>query len=226
MAVRTDVTFDFTVSPRTVEVKAPSTTITIQDLYDTLASEQAKVQNGVFAVLIKGSGKQNLGSGVRVGVTVELQNTQLAFAARAGPSTVQCTVTGGNLVAIDASAAELNPIKPTAFTQVVVEKSTSASIASGVTLPKKNAALPQFHYVLRDATTKLPKTGITGITGQIAKDGGAFAALTNPSAEVANGVYRVTGGFTAAELNADVATLRFSAVGVDDTILTVVTATE
>lgn len=130
MAVRTDLSVDFAVAPRIVTVAAPSTTITVQDLYDTLATEQAKVQNGAFAILLKGSGKDALGGGRFVGITVALQNTQLAFAARAGPTYVQCTVTDGNFVAIDCSGNAINPITPTAFTQIVVQQATSPGLVS------------------------------------------------------------------------------------------------
>lgn len=94
--------------------------------------------------------------------------------------------------------------------------------AGGNTFPQKGVALNNFAFVLRDSTTKLPKTGVTGITGEIAKDAGSFAALTNAEVEVANGVYRVD--LTSTEMNADVLTLRFAAAGIDDTLVTIVTA--
>lgn len=43
--------------------------------------------------------------------------------------TVQCVVNGGNLVALDDIGDPMSPIHPTAFTQVTIELSTSASIA-------------------------------------------------------------------------------------------------
>ena len=141
MAVRGDLTVDYTVSPRVVTIAAPSTTITIQDLYDTLQTEQSRVYNSAFPALLNGFGKQDLGGGVRVGVTLELRNTRLAFAARAGPSTIQCTVKEGNLVATDDAGAVINAIEPSAFTQVVVQQSTSASIAAGTLSLSKYLAL-------------------------------------------------------------------------------------
>lgn len=229
MAFRSDISIDFTLSPRIITVASPSVTVTIQDLVDTLRIHEADFLNLDEPKLLDAAGKQDLGGGASVGVTLTLQNAKLAFEARLGPTFEQCTVTGGNFVAVDTGGVPISPIEPTAFTQVVVQQSTSPTLitttgSGGNTLPKKNTALAQFHYVLRDATTHLPKTGVTGITGQIAKDGGVFATLTNSSVEVSNGVYRVSGGFTATEMNADVVTLRFSAVGVDDTILTIVTA--
>jgi len=43
---------------------------------------------------------------------------------------VQCNISGGNLVAVDAVGADLDPIFPTSYTQVVLTGSTSATISS------------------------------------------------------------------------------------------------
>lgn len=43
---------------------------------------------------------------------------------------IQCNVTGGNLVAVDVNGVDLDPIFPTAFTQVVKTSSSSATIAA------------------------------------------------------------------------------------------------
>lgn len=86
---------------------------------------------------------------------------------------------------------------------------------------KKGTALSDFEFVM--ILTSDHVTGGTGLTvsGQIAKDGGAFAALTNAVTEKSNGVYNVD--LTAAEMNADIITLRFSAATADDTIITIKT---
>ena len=105
-----------------------------------------------------------------------------------------------------------------------LQRSDLIITTGGNTVPSKNTALLQFHFTMRDSGTHLPKTGVTGITGEIAKDGGAFIALASSISEVANGVYRLDSGLTAAELNADVVTLRFSETSVDDTLITMVTS--
>jgi len=131
MAVRTDITVDFTVAPRIITVAAPSVVLTIQDLYDTLRDIEKKPRNMSQLILVSAGGKEALGGGVQVGITLTLQNAKVAFAARAGPSFVQCTVSGGNLVAVDAVQAIIDPVQTTAFTQVVIAQSSSATIASG-----------------------------------------------------------------------------------------------
>ncbi len=82
MTVRADLTIDYTISPRVVTVAAPSVVLILQDLYDTLAFHDAKPQNMDDLVTVVASGKETLGGGVFVAVTLELQNTQLAFQER------------------------------------------------------------------------------------------------------------------------------------------------
>ena len=84
MAVRSDVTVDFTVNPRIVTVLAPSTTITVQDLHDTLATIESELWNLKYKRLLSSGGKENLGGGEFVGVTTTMLDTQLSFQARSG----------------------------------------------------------------------------------------------------------------------------------------------
>lgn len=231
MVVRTDITVDFSVSPRIIEVASPSVTINIQDLYDTLRTEEDRVYNLDDPILVdnvRTGGKQTLSATKSVGITLTLFDATLQFQARGGPGQTLCTITDGNLVAIDTAEPPnfVQPTAATAFVSINLELDTSAAFVSGTSLPRKNVALPQFHYVLRDSTTHLPLTGATGITGQIAQDAGAFVSLTNSSTEIGSGVYRVTGGLTQSEMDADILTLRFSVSGADDTLITMVTATE
>lgn len=130
MAVRTDVTIDFDVSPRLITVAAPSVTITIQDLYDTCRTIEAVPNNLEDLYIIDGFGKQDLGGGTLVGITAVLRNAKLEFEARGGPGYTQCRVSGGNLVAVDANNNIIDPINPTAFTQVVLTQSSSATLSS------------------------------------------------------------------------------------------------
>lgn len=132
MAVRYDISVDFSASPRIVTVAAPSTEITMQDLYDTLRDIEATEVGILYPALLNAAGKQVLGGGALVGMTLTLRNALLAFEARTGPSWVLCAVTGGNLVAIDAVGSPLpSPLQPTAYTFATLTQSTSASLLSG-----------------------------------------------------------------------------------------------
>ena len=210
MATRNDVNADYQPSPRVVEVAAPSTELTVQDLVDTLrVSEEAFVEGLAFDKLIDAAGKEDLGGGVLVGITANLQDAQVSFEARRTPAEtgtvttgsgagtnglqtfedaaadfvtadiargslvinftdnsvadvyevvnattlttrtlvngsgntfdvaddyqvfniIQCNISGGNLVAEDDVGAQLSPVVPTAFTQIVRTASSSATLS-------------------------------------------------------------------------------------------------
>ena len=128
MAVISGVTVDFSVSPRIITVPDTLSTISIQDLHDTLRTIEDEPTNMGYDHLTDSVGKADLGGGIQTSITMTLQNAKLAFADRAGPGFVQCTVTGGNLVAVDANQASIDPIQTTDFTQIVTSRSTEAAL--------------------------------------------------------------------------------------------------
>jgi len=129
VAIRGDITVDWTLSPRIITVLAPSAEITMQDLLDTLRSLEAESTAMDDHYLVDAAGKEDLGGGVLVGLTVTLQNAKLAFEARGGPTFILCRVSGGNLVAVDENDVTfLSPISPTAYVQVVLANSSSATL--------------------------------------------------------------------------------------------------
>jgi len=125
MAIRTDLTFDTNSSPRVIQVDSPSTEITVQDLVDSVRDFEAKAENMWVDKLLDAAGKEALGGGNTVGITITLKNAQVAFEDRGGPSFTQCKITGGNILAVDDMEAELSPIKTTDYTQVIISQSTS-----------------------------------------------------------------------------------------------------
>ena len=87
MTTRDDVNADYQPSPRVVEIAAPSTELTVQDLLDTLRiSEEGFAEGLSFDKLIDAAGKEDLGGGVLVGITANLQNAQVSFEARRTPA--------------------------------------------------------------------------------------------------------------------------------------------
>jgi len=86
MTTRTDVIVDYLDSPRVVEVAAPSTEMTMQDLVDTLRKIEDSFQGMSYLKLLNASGKEDLGGGVSVGITVAKQNAKLAFEGRTSPA--------------------------------------------------------------------------------------------------------------------------------------------
>lgn len=92
MATRDDIAVVQDTDPRYAEIAAPSTEIVMQDYVDTLREIEDDFQNMGFPSLIQASGKEDLGGGTLVAITVEEQNLQLAFQPRTTPA-VTGTVT-------------------------------------------------------------------------------------------------------------------------------------
>lgn len=111
-----------------ITVPIADTTLDLQFLVDETRTAEHNLAPGMgYDKIIDAFGKQDLGGGVLVGITVVmLDGWRVAFAARPGPSTVSVTISGGNFV----GEAGANPIAPTAFTQVTIAQSTSASLVS------------------------------------------------------------------------------------------------
>lgn len=93
MAFRSDITLDQTLEPRVIRVAAPSTALSLQDLVDTVRDLEDDFTNMSYPFLIGASGKEDLGDGVTVGITVQEQNARVAFEARRTPSIDESTVT-------------------------------------------------------------------------------------------------------------------------------------
>ena len=142
MTIRTDISFEWETSPRIITVLAPSTELNLQDLVDTCRYHEMQMENMDDDQLIAAAGKEPLGGGVQVGITATLLNALLAFEARSGPSYIQCNIKGGNLVAVDEDGIPVSsPISPTAFTQIVMAASSSATLittsVSGIGTPEE-----------------------------------------------------------------------------------------
>jgi hypothetical protein len=110
MTIRSDITIDWATSPREIRVDAASTELTAQDLYDTCQARAADLIRLEEPVLASAAGKEALGGGVSVGITVTLQDAQVRFLVLEGGSPQPCQLSGGNVVAVDGDGGELNPV--------------------------------------------------------------------------------------------------------------------
>ena len=123
---------DASTSPRLITVPiSDGVSITIQSLHDQLKTWEEQPNNMSYPRIILSSGKESLPGGKQVWITSILQDAQLAFEARVGPGFIQCEVGEGNLVAVDSIGADLDPIFPTAFTQVIRTLASGGVILNG-----------------------------------------------------------------------------------------------
>lgn len=86
---------------------------------------------------------------------------------------------------------------------------------------KKNTAKAAFMFVMTDATTHTPKTGLT-VTFQRSLDGGAFGNGANAVAEISAGWYKVD--LAAGDVNGNTVAFKFTASGADQLNIGFVTA--
>lgn len=81
-----------------------------------------------------------------------------------------------------------------------------------------NVGLNNFEFVMVDSAG-VPRTGLS-VVPQRSIDGGAFGSTSNSVSEVSNGLYKIN--LSSGDLNGSVITLRFTATGAQDRLITVV----
>lgn len=85
----------FDTTNKIITIEAPTTEITVQEIYDKIRDWEDDPLNLCFDKIVDGSGKQDLGGGVKVGVTITLIDWKLKFEARGSPTI--CIISGGNI---------------------------------------------------------------------------------------------------------------------------------
>ena len=72
-------------SPRIVEILAPATEITVQELVNLIRDWEDSEEGMPFDYIISAAGKEDLGGGVTVGITATLNNAKIMFTGRTTP---------------------------------------------------------------------------------------------------------------------------------------------
>jgi len=116
--------FDF--PAKIINVPLPDVNVDLQFLLNSIRDAEDDITPGMaYPKIADAFGKQDLGGGVLVGITVVLlDGWRIMFADRPGPATISCSVTGGNFV----GEAGANPVAPSTYTQVTTQQSSSATI--------------------------------------------------------------------------------------------------
>lgn len=130
MAIRNDFTIDWNSSPRIITIAKPSVECTMQDLLDTLRWLESQLDAMDNPILVSASGKEPLGGGTKVGLTVSLQNAQVSFENRTiTDGWTVCNLLGGNLVAFDTDGVTtIESVHPTAYVTISKTSSSSATL--------------------------------------------------------------------------------------------------
>jgi len=106
--------------------EADGDSISIQSLVNQIRDWEDAQANLSHARLLAASGKEVLDATSKVGITASLENTKLKFAARASLTT--CSVSGGNLVAVDINGDAMFPIEPSSNVTVQLAQSSSPTL--------------------------------------------------------------------------------------------------
>jgi len=119
-------TLQFDFPAKIINVPLPDVNLDLQFLLNSIREAEDDITPGMsYPKIADAYGKQDLGGGVLVGITVVLlDGWRVKFADRPGTATVSCSVSGGNFV----GEAGANPIAPSEYTQVTTQQSSSATI--------------------------------------------------------------------------------------------------
>jgi len=119
-----------------IEVPAPDITLDLQYLINQIRDNEDNLNPGIaYAKIADASGKDDLGGSVYTAITVRLLDSwRVRFEARLGPDTVQCTISGGNLV----GGLDDNPVAPSTYTQVLNLSSSAGTISYPTTTDTTN----------------------------------------------------------------------------------------
>ncbi|MHA2046921.1 MAG: hypothetical protein ACW99G_19190 [Candidatus Thorarchaeota archaeon] len=114
-----------------IVVGSPTTTVTVQELLNEIRDFEDELDNMDLAQIAFASGKDDLGGGDSVGITLNIKDDwRVQFEARNGPEFTLCTIRGGNTLAENIYSN--SPVKSSAFTAVVIAQSSSPTIAGGI----------------------------------------------------------------------------------------------
>jgi hypothetical protein len=130
-------TISFDRIDRCILIDPPDLEVTIQEIYNAARLYEGELGNmdvsdddtsGPQGGIVSAAGKEDLGGGFQVGITLELINDwRIKFADFGATDGLQSAIVrGGNLVATN--AFNNNPVKAAANVQVVIAQSTSAVI--------------------------------------------------------------------------------------------------
>jgi len=114
---------------RVIQVDNPveGTFVTIQELINAIRDYEDEIDFLDYGHIANASGKQDLGGGSQVGITLELINDwRIQFESPGAPPTITVYVRGGNLVATNSYSN--NPIKPSDYVTVIIAQSSSPTI--------------------------------------------------------------------------------------------------
>jgi len=121
----------FNRASKIIEIPIADNEVYIQTLVNEIRDYEDELSVIDLKQMLNAYGKQPLGGGVTVGITAELlDGWKIKFADRPGPDYIQCSVSGGNLIAYDENGYQQFPIAPSNYVFASITASSSATISN------------------------------------------------------------------------------------------------
>jgi len=148
MAVISGTTVAWQLSPRVITIPTSDTSITVEDLQDTLQDLEDDEQGMIWPHLRNTSGGESLGGGTSVGLTMELQNAQVAFSPRT------TSLSNGAATTANAAGTVLIDSAATFVTSGILAGATIVNFTdqSVTTVISVDSETQLTHYTLKDGT--------------------------------------------------------------------------
>lgn len=126
--------FDFNFDTQIMELQVAYVTITLQEIYDSAHDASANLNHMDSKIIARASGQNDLGGGLKTGLTVELVNGwRLKAADRGGLPFVRVAITGGNFITAEANGPDpTDPLAPANYVTYSLSKAVSATITADV----------------------------------------------------------------------------------------------
>lgn len=167
MAFKIDV-FTFDEPNRLMLVDVGVDEVTCQQIYNAAREFEGEPANLDLLPLVTAGGKDDLGGGRQVGITLTMINDwRVKFPDAAGPTIDVKTVSGGNFLAVN--QYQNVPVAASTFTTVILAQDTSASAievpSSGLTAEESAqlAEIALLKKIMRNKAVTDPNTGIMTI---------------------------------------------------------------
>lgn len=126
--------FDFNFDTQIMELQVAYVTITLQEIYDSAHDASANLNHMDSKIIARASGQNDLGGGLKTGLTVELLNGwRLKAADRGGLPFVRVAITGGNFITAEANGPDpTDPLAPANYVTYSLSKAVSATITADI----------------------------------------------------------------------------------------------
>jgi len=171
-------TYSFDKTTKIIQVASPATAVQVQELIDTIRSYEDELSAGIsIPKIANAAGKDDLGGGAAVGITLTLlDGWTIQFAPRGGPGWETCIIQDGNLVGISGGGS-YNPIEQADFVSIIQLGAVGTTIATveggsgggGLTSAQTSAVvnLSLSAYETTGVASKFDVTGASVSSGDI-----------------------------------------------------------